>query len=173
MVSLLKICQSVLYLFSQISKYYYLIFLNFCEVVMGSVIGILTNGTILSQIIIYQRPQPKKEKKTNWGLAWIGRIQKARSIIILLLSWKNINIIFHHFQVSKRDYLTGSTRKILVVELLFHPVFISSFFCRVMKIGNSLLQWIIHVFSLLNIILVEILSFMQQGREAGILKSDH
>lgn len=60
---------------------------------------------------------------------------------------ENMNIIFHHFQVSKRDYLTGSTRKILVVELLFHPVFISSFFCRVMKIGNSLLQWIIHVFS--------------------------
>lgn len=79
---------------------------------------------------------------------------------------------FPSFSVSKRDYLTGSTRKILVVELLFHPVFISSFFCRVMKIGNSLLQWIIHVFSLLNIILVVILSFMQQGREAGILKSN-
>lgn len=35
------------------------------SVVMGSVIGILTNGTILSQIIIYQRQHPKKEKKKD------------------------------------------------------------------------------------------------------------
>ncbi|PIN13514.1 hypothetical protein CDL12_13872 [Handroanthus impetiginosus] len=33
------------------------------SVVLGSVIGIFTNGTILSQIIIYQKPPAKKEKK--------------------------------------------------------------------------------------------------------------
>lgn len=35
------------------------------SVLMGSVIGILTNGTILSQIIAYQKPPAKKEKKTD------------------------------------------------------------------------------------------------------------
>ncbi|XP_027148573.1 mannose-P-dolichol utilization defect 1 protein homolog 2 [Coffea eugenioides] len=35
------------------------------SVVLGSAIGVVTNGTILSQIIIYQKPQPKKEKKTD------------------------------------------------------------------------------------------------------------
>jgi mannose-P-dolichol utilization defect protein 1 len=30
---------------------------------MGSAIGIVTNGTILSQIVMYQKPVPKKEKK--------------------------------------------------------------------------------------------------------------
>ncbi|KAM7278375.1 hypothetical protein ACFE04_005509 [Oxalis oulophora] len=33
------------------------------SVIMGSAIGILTNGTILSQIAIYQKPQAVKEKK--------------------------------------------------------------------------------------------------------------
>ncbi|XVF36333.1 hypothetical protein REPUB_Repub19eG0049300 [Reevesia pubescens] len=32
------------------------------SVIMGSVLGILTNGTILSQIIIYQKPQVQKKK---------------------------------------------------------------------------------------------------------------
>ncbi|KAI5655255.1 hypothetical protein M9H77_32442 [Catharanthus roseus] len=35
------------------------------SVVMGSAIGVLTNGTILSQIIIYQRPHPVKLKKKD------------------------------------------------------------------------------------------------------------
>ncbi|KAK6938645.1 PQ-loop repeat [Dillenia turbinata] len=35
------------------------------SVVLGSVIGILTNGTILSQIVFYQKPQAKKDKKTE------------------------------------------------------------------------------------------------------------
>uniref|UniRef100_A0A5B7AJP2 Mannose-P-dolichol utilization defect 1 protein homolog n=1 Tax=Davidia involucrata TaxID=16924 RepID=A0A5B7AJP2_DAVIN len=35
------------------------------SVVMGSVLGIVTNGTILSQIIIYQKPPAKKEKKNE------------------------------------------------------------------------------------------------------------
>ncbi|XP_052189570.1 mannose-P-dolichol utilization defect 1 protein homolog 2-like [Diospyros lotus] len=35
------------------------------SVVLGSVIGIVTNGTILSQIIIYQKPRGKKEKKNE------------------------------------------------------------------------------------------------------------
>ncbi|XP_022768714.1 mannose-P-dolichol utilization defect 1 protein homolog 2 isoform X1 [Durio zibethinus] len=35
------------------------------SVVMGSVLGVLTNGTILSQIIIYRKPQVKKEKKVK------------------------------------------------------------------------------------------------------------
>ncbi|GMI82660.1 hypothetical protein like AT4G07390 [Hibiscus trionum] len=35
------------------------------SVVGGSVLGILTNGTILSQIIIYQKPQVEKEKKAE------------------------------------------------------------------------------------------------------------
>lgn len=33
------------------------------SVIMGSVIGIVTNGTVLSQIILYQKQQVKKEKK--------------------------------------------------------------------------------------------------------------
>ncbi|GLT59280.1 hypothetical protein SLA2020_321090 [Shorea laevis] len=33
------------------------------SVVLGSVLGVLTNGTILSQIIIYLRPRAQKEKK--------------------------------------------------------------------------------------------------------------
>lgn len=33
------------------------------SVIMGSVIGIVTNGTILSQIILYRKQQVKKEKK--------------------------------------------------------------------------------------------------------------
>lgn len=32
-------------------------------VVMGSVIGIFTNGTILSQIVVYGNPEEKKEKE--------------------------------------------------------------------------------------------------------------
>ncbi|KAL5777695.1 hypothetical protein ACOSP7_010621 [Xanthoceras sorbifolium] len=35
------------------------------SVILGSVIGIMTNGTILSQIIIYQKSQVKKEKKVK------------------------------------------------------------------------------------------------------------
>ncbi|KAK3027998.1 hypothetical protein RJ639_039088 [Escallonia herrerae] len=35
------------------------------SVIMGSVIGIVTNGTILSQIITYQKPPAKKGKKAN------------------------------------------------------------------------------------------------------------
>lgn len=35
------------------------------SVVLGSVIGIVMNGTILSQIILYQKPQPKKDKKNE------------------------------------------------------------------------------------------------------------
>ncbi|XP_057502545.1 mannose-P-dolichol utilization defect 1 protein homolog 2-like [Actinidia eriantha] len=35
------------------------------SVVMGSVLGIVMNGTILSQIIIYQKPHGKKEKKSD------------------------------------------------------------------------------------------------------------
>ncbi|KAJ9674330.1 hypothetical protein PVL29_023718 [Vitis rotundifolia] len=35
------------------------------SVLMGSVIGIVTNGSILSQIIIYQKPQVKKGKKVE------------------------------------------------------------------------------------------------------------
>ncbi|GAB4852248.1 hypothetical protein Ancab_016440 [Ancistrocladus abbreviatus] len=35
------------------------------SVVLGSVIGVITNGTILSQIIIYQKPRAKKEKKVQ------------------------------------------------------------------------------------------------------------
>ncbi|KAK9725539.1 hypothetical protein RND81_05G151800 [Saponaria officinalis] len=33
------------------------------SVVMGSVLGAVTNGTLLSQIIIYQKPRARKEKK--------------------------------------------------------------------------------------------------------------
>ncbi|XP_059279372.1 mannose-P-dolichol utilization defect 1 protein homolog 2-like isoform X1 [Lycium ferocissimum] len=35
------------------------------SVVMGSVIGVVMNGTILSQILLSQAPAPKKGKKTN------------------------------------------------------------------------------------------------------------
>ncbi|GAA0139997.1 hypothetical protein LIER_01428 [Lithospermum erythrorhizon] len=35
------------------------------SVVLGSAIGVLTNGTIMSQIIIYGRPQPQKGKKKD------------------------------------------------------------------------------------------------------------
>ncbi|CAK9135358.1 unnamed protein product [Ilex paraguariensis] len=35
------------------------------SVILGSAKAILTNGTILSQIIIYQKPHDKKEKKTD------------------------------------------------------------------------------------------------------------
>ncbi|XP_064977032.1 mannose-P-dolichol utilization defect 1 protein homolog 2-like [Musa acuminata AAA Group] len=35
------------------------------SVIMGSVIGIATNGTILSQILVYQKPDAKKEKKVQ------------------------------------------------------------------------------------------------------------
>ncbi|XP_042411526.1 mannose-P-dolichol utilization defect 1 protein homolog 2-like [Zingiber officinale] len=35
------------------------------SVIMGSIIGIMTNGTILSQIVLYQKPEAKKEKKEN------------------------------------------------------------------------------------------------------------
>ncbi|OWM80694.1 mannose-P-dolichol utilization defect 1 protein homolog 2-like [Punica granatum] len=35
------------------------------SVVMGSVIGIFTNGTILTQILVYGNPQEKEEKKKN------------------------------------------------------------------------------------------------------------
>lgn len=35
------------------------------SVILGSVLGILTNGTILSQIIAYQKPQVKKDKKVE------------------------------------------------------------------------------------------------------------
>ena len=41
------------------------VFLYFFEVVMGSVLGIVMNGTILSQIIVYQKPHGKKEKKLD------------------------------------------------------------------------------------------------------------
>ncbi|CAA7410761.1 unnamed protein product [Spirodela intermedia] len=35
------------------------------SVVLGSVLGILTNGTILSQILIYQKPPVEKQKKSQ------------------------------------------------------------------------------------------------------------
>ncbi|PIA56594.1 hypothetical protein AQUCO_00700737v1 [Aquilegia coerulea] len=35
------------------------------SVILGSVLGILTNGTILAQIISYQKPSAKKEKKVE------------------------------------------------------------------------------------------------------------
>ncbi|KAL3812347.1 hypothetical protein ACJIZ3_013615 [Penstemon smallii] len=35
------------------------------SVILGSAIGIMTNGTILSQIITYQKPATKKEKKAD------------------------------------------------------------------------------------------------------------
>ncbi|KAJ6399997.1 MANNOSE-P-DOLICHOL UTILIZATION DEFECT 1 PROTEIN-like protein 1 [Salix viminalis] len=35
------------------------------SVVLGSLLGMITNGTILSQIIFYQKPESKKEKKVN------------------------------------------------------------------------------------------------------------
>ncbi|OVA15896.1 Cystinosin/ERS1p repeat [Macleaya cordata] len=35
------------------------------SMIMGSVLGIMTNGTILSQIILYQKPAVKKEKKVK------------------------------------------------------------------------------------------------------------
>ncbi|KAK9112677.1 hypothetical protein Scep_020196 [Stephania cephalantha] len=35
------------------------------SMILGSVLGILTNGTILSQIILYQKPSVKKEKKVE------------------------------------------------------------------------------------------------------------
>ncbi|KAG6402527.1 hypothetical protein SASPL_134723 [Salvia splendens] len=35
------------------------------SVVLGSVIGIVTNGTILSQIVVYQKPPARKEKKSD------------------------------------------------------------------------------------------------------------
>ncbi|CAA2954988.1 mannose-P-dolichol utilization defect 1 homolog 2 [Olea europaea subsp. europaea] len=35
------------------------------SVILGSVIGIMTNGTILSQIILYRKPPGKKEKKAD------------------------------------------------------------------------------------------------------------
>ncbi|GAV83980.1 PQ-loop domain-containing protein [Cephalotus follicularis] len=35
------------------------------SVVLGSLIGILTNGTILSQIVLYQKPHAQKEKKVK------------------------------------------------------------------------------------------------------------
>ncbi|PHT32468.1 Mannose-P-dolichol utilization defect 1 protein -like protein 2 [Capsicum baccatum] len=35
------------------------------SVALGSALGVLTNGTILGQIITYQKPTPKKEKKKD------------------------------------------------------------------------------------------------------------
>ncbi|KAJ0969848.1 hypothetical protein J5N97_022725 [Dioscorea zingiberensis] len=35
------------------------------SVIMGSVLGVLLNGTILSQILLYQKPAAKKEKKVQ------------------------------------------------------------------------------------------------------------
>lgn len=35
------------------------------NVVLGSALGMITNGTILSQIILYQKPEAKKEKKVK------------------------------------------------------------------------------------------------------------
>ncbi|MCE7766889.1 hypothetical protein GQL56_30145, partial [Pseudomonas putida] len=35
------------------------------SVALGSALGVLMNGTILSQIIIYQKPTPQKEKKRD------------------------------------------------------------------------------------------------------------
>jgi mannose-P-dolichol utilization defect 1 len=40
-----------------------LLILNSCKVIMGSAIGILMNGTLLGQILIYQKPALKKQKK--------------------------------------------------------------------------------------------------------------
>jgi hypothetical protein len=37
--------------------------LNYFEVILGSAIGIATNGTLLSQIIMYQKSRAKEEKK--------------------------------------------------------------------------------------------------------------
>lgn len=39
------------------------VLLDLLEVVMGSMLGIIMNGTLLGQIILYQKPQAKKEKK--------------------------------------------------------------------------------------------------------------
>ena len=33
---------------------------------MGSALGAITNGTLLSQIVIYKKPETKKEKKVEW-----------------------------------------------------------------------------------------------------------
>ncbi|WMV57066.1 hypothetical protein MTR67_050451 [Solanum verrucosum] len=39
--------------------------LDLFVVALGSVIGVLMNGTILSQIIVYQKPTPQKGKKKD------------------------------------------------------------------------------------------------------------
>ncbi|KAJ0776472.1 hypothetical protein HanLR1_Chr02g0046031 [Helianthus annuus] len=60
----------LLYTFSLAGKFCFFFFcfpnlisLILFEVVMGSVVGILTNGAILSQIIMYQKPTKKEKKK--------------------------------------------------------------------------------------------------------------
>jgi mannose-P-dolichol utilization defect protein 1 len=40
-------------------------FLNSIEVLLGYAIGVATNFTILSQILMYQKPQAAKEKKVK------------------------------------------------------------------------------------------------------------
>jgi mannose-P-dolichol utilization defect protein 1 len=35
------------------------------SVILGSAIGIVMNGTLLGQIVLYQKPAPKKEKKRD------------------------------------------------------------------------------------------------------------
>ncbi|KAF8404969.1 hypothetical protein HHK36_009864 [Tetracentron sinense] len=39
--------------------------LEFLLLILGSAIGIMTNGTILSQILVYMKPSAKKEKKVE------------------------------------------------------------------------------------------------------------
>ncbi|GFY95963.1 mannose-P-dolichol utilization defect 1 protein [Actinidia rufa] len=46
-------------------KRYPFLLLMMVTIVMGSVLGIVMNGTILSQIIVYQKPHGKKEKKLD------------------------------------------------------------------------------------------------------------
>ncbi|KAK2984067.1 hypothetical protein RJ640_012018 [Escallonia rubra] len=57
--SCILICKSICFSLEKFD------FLDLCKVIMGSVIGIVTNGTILSQIITYQKPPAKKGKKAN------------------------------------------------------------------------------------------------------------
>lgn len=48
-----------------LSLLYFVSTLNPSKVIMGSAIGIVMNGTLLGQILMYQKPAPKKEKKED------------------------------------------------------------------------------------------------------------
>lgn len=53
---------------------------------MGSAIGIVMNGTLLGQILLYQKPAPKKQKKEDWAT-----FKRAESY-----SWWFIRILFQN-----------------------------------------------------------------------------